>query len=98
MATTTGLQHDTARLNRMAAAGFSPRPTGSPIRPPVSADRDPEFRDRGHEAMTSDESELCRRYAVAGDEAAFTALVEVHAGMVLSVCRRVLGNYQDAED
>src|SRR5437016_803214 len=53
---------------------------------------------RGFQAMSTTEQDLCRRYAANGDEQAFTALVNAHASMVLAVCRRVLGNHQDAED
>jgi RNA polymerase sigma factor (sigma-70 family) len=41
---------------------------------------------------------LLRRYAERGDEAAFTALVQRYGPLVLSVCRRVLRQAQDAED
>ena len=39
------------------------------------------------------ESFICRK-----DEAAFAALVRRHGPMVLSVCRRIIGNHHDAED
>jgi RNA polymerase sigma factor (sigma-70 family) len=42
--------------------------------------------------------ELLARFTATQDEAAFTALVERHGAMVLSVCRSVLGDPQEAED
>jgi RNA polymerase sigma factor (sigma-70 family) len=42
--------------------------------------------------------ELLQRFAAQRDEAAFAALVRRHGPMVLSVCRRILHQTQDAED
>src|SRR5262249_30549768 len=42
--------------------------------------------------------ELLRCFAQQRDEAAFTALVRRHGPMVYHVCRRALGNVDDAED
>jgi RNA polymerase sigma factor (sigma-70 family) len=42
--------------------------------------------------------ELLDRFARRRDEGAFAALLERHGPMVLRVCRRVLGDRQDAED
>ena len=41
------------------------------------------------------DTELLRQFVVARDEAAFTALVERHGGLVWSVCRRVLRRRED---
>src|SRR5262245_46321081 len=42
--------------------------------------------------------QLLDRYAGGRDESAFSALLVRHGPMVLGVCRRLLGNEQDAED
>jgi RNA polymerase sigma factor (sigma-70 family) len=42
--------------------------------------------------------DLLRRYAETGDQAAFGAVVDRHAAMVLGVCRRLLPSQADAED
>ncbi len=44
------------------------------------------------------DAELLERFAARQEEAAFAALVKRHGPMVVSVCRRVLGNAHDAED
>jgi RNA polymerase sigma factor (sigma-70 family) len=53
------------------------------------------------EAARVDEAsdqELVEAFAATRDEGAFGALVRRHGGMVLNLCRRALGNEQDAED
>jgi RNA polymerase sigma factor (sigma-70 family) len=44
------------------------------------------------------DADLLARFAAERDEAAFTALVERHGRMVLTVCRSILRQQQDAED
>ncbi len=44
------------------------------------------------------DGKLLECYVVRRDEAAFEALLRRHDPMVLSACRRVLGNVADAED
>lgn len=48
-------------------------------------------------AMPSDR-DLLRRFIHDGDEASFAAIVERHASLVMSVCRRVLGRSPDVDD
>ncbi len=62
---------------------------------PRTVDRCPV--DAGAAEIPTD-AHLLQRFAAHRDEAAFAILVERHGPLVLSVCRRVLGIVQDAED
>jgi len=49
-------------------------------------------------AQPQADDELLRRFVAERDETAFTQIVTRHSPLVMSVCRRLLGNEQDAED
>jgi RNA polymerase sigma factor (sigma-70 family) len=52
----------------------------------------------GQSLTLATEGELLEHFRDRQDQAAFAALVRRHGPMVLSVCRRLLGHAQDAED
>ncbi len=47
---------------------------------------------------TETDRDLILRYARDGDQQAFALLMDRHGGMVLAVCRRILGDAHEAED
>jgi RNA polymerase sigma factor (sigma-70 family) len=56
------------------------------------------FRTAGGAVASTTDRELLRRFADAGDQAAFATLFRRHSGMVFGACRRALSNSHDAED
>jgi RNA polymerase sigma factor (sigma-70 family) len=52
----------------------------------------------GSATTPSDDGRLLQRFVLHRDEQAFAELVARHGPLVLGLCRRVLGNVQDAED
>src|SRR5215469_15511333 len=52
----------------------------------------------GSAAMPADDGQLLERFVQDRDEDAFAELVARHGPLVYGLCRRLLGNAQDAED
>src|SRR5271156_6196853 len=51
-----------------------------------------------HDGVGLTDEQLVSEYVDHGDQSALQALVQRHGPTVWGVCRRVLSNYQDAED
>jgi RNA polymerase sigma factor (sigma-70 family) len=52
----------------------------------------------GQAAVAQTDRQLLEQFIQCGEESAFSALMRRHGPLVWSVCRRLLGNEQDAED
>ncbi|HJZ60005.1 MAG TPA: sigma factor [Gemmataceae bacterium] len=53
---------------------------------------------RAGPGVDQSERQLLERFLACGEEGAFATLLERHGPMVLSVCRRVLGDAHEAKD
>lgn len=53
---------------------------------------------RNADLQSAGDDELLRRFVAVRDQVAFEEIVRRHGPLVLSVCRRVVGHLQDAED
>src|SRR4051794_18130115 len=73
--------------------GATPMPT-SPMQGAIRHLREMLLRDLS--GLT--DGQLIDRFVATGFEAAFEEIVKRHGPMVLSSCRRIVGNLQDAED
>jgi RNA polymerase sigma factor (sigma-70 family) len=58
----------------------------------------PSAPDAGTGSRDISDQHLLARFVTRRDEGAFALLVQRHGGTVLGVCRRILGQHQDAED
>jgi RNA polymerase sigma factor (sigma-70 family) len=79
---------------------------GGPVSPEIVAMSDGPMIDvvrrirraAGHGPDDRADAELLQAFLARAEEDAFTAIVTRYSGLVLGVCRRVLGNTHDAED
>src|SRR6516165_10084377 len=78
----------------------SPRPTRIAVMAAPSENLIRYIRHLAVHAGSNDASDtaMLARFIASRDERAFAVLVERHAGLVLQVCWRILGNTHDAQD